>query len=203
MVVFDSAVLTLLLWDGSSAPVDPNTGRPVERCKDRIELLVKNLAQWDEIILIPTPVIAEVLVVTGNEGLRYVSILQKSRVFRIEGFDARAAIELAEMTRTALAAGDKFSGIDAPWQKLKIDRQIVAIARVAGARRLYTNDKNLRSVAERAGLGVVGVHELELPAEDPQSDLIEMLEQQAAAMEAPQDGPEDLPTEEDSDEDES
>jgi hypothetical protein len=139
MVVFDSAVLTLLLWDQARPPLDPATGKPVERCKERMELLVNALHKTKQTILIPTPVISEVLTVSGA-GLRYLAILQKTAVFRIEPFDTRAAIELAEMNKVHLAAGDKKAGIDAPWQKIKIDRQIVSIARVAGAKTLYTND---------------------------------------------------------------
>jgi len=43
MVVFDSAVLTLLLWDHARSPLDPSTSKPVERCKERMELLVHSL----------------------------------------------------------------------------------------------------------------------------------------------------------------
>lgn len=198
MVVFDSAVLTLLLWDLARPPLDPTTGKLVERCKERMELLVSALHKTKQTILIPTPVISEVLTVSGA-GLRYLAILQKTAVFRIEAFDTRAAIELAEMNKVHLAAGDKKAGIDAPWQKIKIDRQIVSIARVAGAKTLYTNDGSLKATAESVGFKVIGVHELPLPVkhDDGQHDFIELLERQAAAMNETDDAKEDIPPEDD------
>lgn len=185
MVVFDTAVLTLLLWDSAKPPIDPSSGKPVERCKERMELLVEQLHQNRETIIIPTPVLSEVLVVTGPEGLEYVYILQKASVFRIEPFDTRAAIELAELTRTALKSGDKKSGIDASWEKIKLDRQIVAIAKVSGATTIYTNDRRLANAATRAGLTVIGVHELPLPPEERQADLIKLLEEQGGKADEP------------------
>ncbi len=192
MVVFDNAVLTLLLWDKAKAPEDPATGKPVEKCRERMELLVEQLHRARETIIIPTPVLSELLVVTGEDGLNYVYILQKVSVFRIESFDSRAAIELAEINRTILDAGEKRAGIKAPWNLIKLDRQIVAIAKVAGAHTIYTNDERLGNFAKRNGFQVIGVHDLPLPPEEKQADLIKILEQQAAFMT----GPEHEPTKE-------
>jgi predicted nucleic acid-binding protein len=198
MAVFDSAVLTLLLWDQAKPPQDPTTGKPVERCKERMELLVEVLHKTKQTILIPTPVISEVLTVS-SASLRYIAILQKTAVFRIEPFDTRAAIELAEMNKVFLAAGDKKAGIDAPWQKIKIDRQIISVARVAGAKTLYTNDGSLRATAESVGFKVIGVHELPLPVkqDDSQHNFLEMLDREAAAMNGIDDAKETAPPEED------
>jgi predicted nucleic acid-binding protein len=182
MVVFDSAILTLLIWPQARAPLDPSTKLPVEHCKERIELLVQTLQRDKQTILVPTPVLSEVLTVSGASGLQYVSIIQKSSVFRIEPFDTRAAIELAQMNSGVLASGDKKAGIDAPWQKIKLDRQIVAVARVAGVKTLYTNDGSLKTMAEKIGMSVIGVHELPVPQQKTQTDLIDLLNRQAASM---------------------
>jgi predicted nucleic acid-binding protein len=168
MVVFDAAVLTLLLWEGSDAPLDPATQKPVTDAKKRLDHLVHTLQKTKSKILIPTPVLAEVLVEAGAGGSKYVKILQKSAVFEIKDFDALAAIELAEMTRVAIKKGDKKSGEIASWQKIKLDRQIAAIAKVAGAKTLYTDDRALRRFASAAGMQVIGVHELSLPPQDAQ-----------------------------------
>ena len=72
--------------------------------------------------------------------MRYVERLQRAAVFEVRPFDTLAAIELAQMTREAIASGDKKLGEGAPYQKIKLDRQIAAIAKVAGARALYTDD---------------------------------------------------------------
>ena len=68
------------------------------------------------------------------------------------------------MTRVAIAAGDKRSGASATWVKVKYDRQIVAIAKVAHADTIYTDDEGLRGFAEAQGLSVVKLAELPLPA---------------------------------------
>jgi hypothetical protein len=200
MVVFDSAVLTLLLWDHARSPLDPSTSKPVERCKERMELLVHSLHKAKQTIIIPTPVVSEVLTVSAG-GLRYVALLQKGTVFRIEPFDTRAAIELAEMNKTLLATGDKKGGIDAPWQKIKFDRQIAAIAKVVGAKVLYTNDGPLKTTAESVGLKVIGVHELPAPVndKDDQGDFLALLERQAAAMNEADDAKETTPPEDEPD----
>ena len=56
----------------------------------------------------------------------------------------RAAIETAAATLAAVGRGDKRSGLaDSPWQKLKIDRQIVAIAKSRGIRVIYSTDGDM------------------------------------------------------------
>jgi predicted nucleic acid-binding protein len=168
MVVFDSVVLTLLLNEHSDAPEDPATKQPIYRAHDRIGFLVDYLAELGEQILIPTPVLSEVLVVAGSAGLQYVHELQQQAVFEIRSFDTIAAIQLAQITKAALDSGDKKSGVPAPWQLIKIDRQIVAIASAAGAHRIYTNDDKMRAFAYRAGIEVVPIQDLPLPPEPAQ-----------------------------------
>jgi predicted nucleic acid-binding protein len=177
MVVFDATVLTLLLWDSAGVPVDQHTKTPIDRPKDRINFLIQRLHKSRTQILIPTPVLAEVLVQSGSAGMRYVHALQKATVFRIESFDTRAAIELADIDRKVSEGGDKKAGELAPWQRIKIDRQIIAIAKVAGADTLYTNDGPLGRFAKKAGLIVITLNELALPPPEAprQLDLIEII----------------------------
>lgn len=47
-----------------------------------------------------------------------------------------------------------------------LDRQIVALCKMAGVSTLYAMDKSMRSFAEGAGMKVVGIHELP-PARRP------------------------------------
>lgn len=82
-----------------------------------------------------------------------------------------AAVELASMTREAIRAGDKKDGSLSPWQKVKIDRQIIAIARVRGATRIYSDDEGVATFAERIGIEVVQTWKMPLPPIDPQQEL--------------------------------
>lgn len=184
----DATVLTLLLNENSDSPPDPNTGKPVEKTRDRVNYLIETLQKQKQKIIIPTPVLAEVLVQSGMTGLRYVEVLQRATVFEIKDFDKLAAVELAMMTSSALSAGKgkKKGSSSEPWQKIKLDRQIVAICKVAGVSTLYASDRSLSNFAREAGMQVVGVHELDLPPEPAQLTLNDILERTKDEMlEAP------------------
>lgn len=58
MVIFDANFLLLLLDPDVDVPVDPATGQPLARAKDRVEHLIATLSQQRETIGIPTPVVA-------------------------------------------------------------------------------------------------------------------------------------------------
>jgi hypothetical protein len=58
MVVFDTSAIVLALDDRALPPTDPSTGKPVERCKERIEYLLATLSKAHTPVLIPTPVLA-------------------------------------------------------------------------------------------------------------------------------------------------
>ena len=68
--------------------------------------------------MIPTPVLSELLVrASAEETQRILEEINRLAVFRIEPFETRAAIEVAVMTRSALAARDKKGGSNEPWAK--------------------------------------------------------------------------------------
>jgi predicted nucleic acid-binding protein len=167
-VVLDATMLLLLLRPGVSAPLDPDTGNPVEHAEERIAELVSGLEKAKIGIVIPTPALSELLVHAGTAGPELVRQITRSAAFRLAPFDTLAAIEVAEMTRGAVATGDKRNGASGPWAKIKYDRQIVAIAKVAHADTIYTDDEGLRGFAEAQGLRVIRLAELPLPAERAQ-----------------------------------
>lgn len=174
MVGVDATVLTLLLNEHSDSPPGPD-GKPISQVRERINFLVQTLHSERQKIIVPTPVLAEVLVRAGANGLRYVDVLQKSAVFEIRAFDQLAAIELALMTQMALKSGDKRAGCSEPWQKIKLDRQIAAICKVAGVSTLYTTDGGLAHFAAEAGMNVSGVADLPLPPQSRQGNFFDSL----------------------------
>jgi hypothetical protein len=104
-------------------------GNVIDHAQGRIDYLVKTLES-----LKSTPVLSELLVGIGPQETQSIpDEIRKARVFRVEPFETRAAIEVALMTRNAKAGGDKKGGLDAPWAKVKFDRQIVAIAKVCAS----------------------------------------------------------------------
>jgi hypothetical protein len=76
----------------------------------------------------PTPVLSEFLILAGKEGPLYLEKIQAARTLLVRPFDERAAIELAAMELADRGKGGKKGGSDAPYQKVKFDRQIVAVA---------------------------------------------------------------------------
>lgn len=103
MVIIDSTMLLLFLRPDTLGPAD-STGVPITAPKDRVEHLISELEAGAINIMIPTPVLSEVLVRAGAKASQQiVEELNRQSVFRIEPFDIRAAIEVAAMSRTALA----------------------------------------------------------------------------------------------------
>jgi len=171
MVVFDATVLLPILWPEVPVPTHPQTGQPIEHFRDRIDHLVAHLEQSRTKIIIPTPALSEILVRAGSAGPQYLAQINAQSVFRVVAFDERAAVEVAAMTKSSIDAGDKRGGVDGTWNKIKYDRQIVAISKVEGAVALYSDDPGVRTFGSGVGLTVIGSWELPLPPEDPQTSL--------------------------------
>ena len=171
MAVFDATTLLLFLEPDASVPLDPTTNEPVTNAKARIDQLIETLEKAGATIVIPTPALSEVLVHANDAGPRYLDILNTTRWFRIEPFDQRAAVELASMTREALREGNLRAGTQATRAKLKFDRQIIAIALTQNQATIYSDDKDIATLAEPLGLEVIPVHALPVPPEDAQGTL--------------------------------
>jgi predicted nucleic acid-binding protein len=171
MVVIDATMLLLMLRPGTPVPPGPD-GIRIDRPKDRIEYLLAGLEKDNAKLVIPTPALSEVLVRAGAAASQQiVDELTKWSVFQIFPFDTRAAIEVAAMTRGAMSKGNKRGNSAATWAKIKYDRQIVAIAKVAGATTIYSDDADIRSIAGEAQIEVKGLIDLPLPPASGQGDL--------------------------------
>jgi hypothetical protein len=165
MVVVDNNVLTLMLHPDARPPLDPSTGAPVDRIDERVELLIETLEEDGETIIIPTPVLSEFLILADKDGPHYLTVLDKTRVFRIASFDERAAVELAAIHRDEKErhGGDKKGGAKETWAKIKFDRQILAIARTNGAHTIYSDDEGVEKLAKRLGIDIVKTWNLPIP----------------------------------------
>jgi len=173
MVVIDATTLLLMLRPGTPVPAGPD-GIPIDRPKERIEYLVQQLDKAKTKIIIPTRALGEALVRAGAEASQQiVEYLQRFSVFSIEPFDTRAAIEMAAMSREALAKGKKRGVSDATWAKVKYDRQIVAIAKVHGATTIYSHDGDIATLGRRAKINVISLAGLPLPPQKAQLDWLE------------------------------
>lgn len=171
MAVFDANILILLLDPDKPAPLDPTTGKPVTHARTRIEHLVDLLEESSDRVLVPTPALSELLVGAALAGPDYLRIIESRSVFVVAPFDKRCAVELAEMSRSARDAGEKSGGSQEPWQKVKLDRQIVAIAKVNREQRIYSTDVGVLTFARRAGLQAFSLADIQLPPDKLQSRL--------------------------------
>lgn len=161
MVGIDANILSLFLYPTASAPSDFKTKQPIDKAHERAEFLIADLQDRGETILIPTPALSEVLVVSPDIN-RYIQILQTTGCFRIAGFGERAAVEVALRLQLALKTGDKSEGILAPWQKVKYDRQIIAICKVEGCSCIYSADEDIHRHAQLWNVSVFNLSDVKL-----------------------------------------
>lgn len=165
----DTNFLAMLLFPDVKPPIDPATGLPLEQLPARLSGLVNTWNQRGDRLIVPTPALAEFLVVAGQDGNSYLSELNNLTHMYVRPFDLRCAIEIASMEISARQTGSKRAPASdsAPWQKVKIDRQIVAIAKVANCDAMYTDDGEVRALAIGEGMRVTSSWELS-PQPSPQ-----------------------------------
>lgn len=127
-IVVDSSVLVFLIYPEAPAPLDPTTGEPVPYCQERIEGLLEKADGDGHEIIIPTPVLSELLIKAPGKETEILAALTGKKAVRILAFDEQAAIENAMLRRSKSARSGKAAGTK---NEVKFDLQILAIARVA------------------------------------------------------------------------
>jgi len=83
MVVLDTTMLSLLLRPDSRPPIDPATGAPVAFARERLEGLVETLQKARTRVIIPTPVLSELLIKAAMAFPGIVDTIERSAVFRV------------------------------------------------------------------------------------------------------------------------
>lgn len=169
-VAFDNTMLSILLNPNFRPPLDPTTNAALEFARERANHAVEQLSKKRVKIILPAPACAELLTAIGPDAQQYLSIISQSRVFEVAAFDNRCASELALLNRDTFKLHDAKTGAE-PYQKIKVDRQIIAICRVYGASELYTDDGNLAKRARICGLVPRGLAELPVPESAKQLNL--------------------------------
>lgn len=167
MVVADTATLLFILQPDANAPLGDD-GDPIPKCRERVELLLQNLSEAGVRVVVPTPVLAELMVSVGPGKAQLLGAINQSAAFSVVAFDQIAAIECACLNDPTM--GKKLGAKDTK-AKVKFDRQILSIAKVVGAHTLYTDDKKLIARATANGLNTVRMQDLPLPPEPPQREL--------------------------------
>ena len=156
-VVFDTSfVLPMVDKTAADKFEVPNFGL---RYKEVLESLKSN----HEHILIPTPVLSELLVRNPGSAAKYLERLSKTSKAKVVPFDKRAAVELAVIRAEAIKRNSKnWPTPEETKSKVSFDRQIVAIAKVWDAKRIYTHDQGLKAHGEAQGIEVMLASDLPL-----------------------------------------
>jgi len=183
MIVLDTTALSLLFVENSTAR-SVTTGKPIKHARDRLEFLVERISREEDVILIPTPCLAEILVRTPPDKIdELLKRLKTSPWFRVEAFDAAAAVELGIRTSRAIATRDKWEGLRADHTKIKFDRQIVSIAIVNGATEIVSDDSDVWAICERWNIPIRSLETLPLPPDLIPPPLFESLETEESEAE--------------------
>jgi PIN domain len=169
MVSIDAGFLGLFLYPSAKPPNDPATGLPTVQAKERVEQLIDDLVAKRERVIISAPALAEFLVLAADDGPQYLTEIELQSNFYIQPFDELVAVELAAIELLARKRGQKRYPLpeSVPWQKVKFDRQIVAVAKFHKAHTLYSDDGDIRAIAEDVGIKGVACWELEVPKGNP------------------------------------
>lgn len=170
MVILDATTLILLIEPSARPPKDPATGKPLEKCKERVEYLLQTLSGANVRVLVPTPVLAEVLVRAGSAKNQYLQEFTTNAAFKPAPFDERAAVELSMILDGVVKARRALTKVET-WAKVKFDRQIVAIAKVHAVKMIYTDDEGLAKCAKANGIETKHTWELPLPPVEAQQEL--------------------------------
>jgi len=168
IVAFDASMLIYFFNENANAPIDSATGQPVTECKVRVDTLIATLQRDRAKIIIPTPALGEVLVNARDAAPQWLQHLRKTKHIRVVAFDERAAVEFAATQERRGAAGARSSTGNRA--KAKFDDQIIAIAAVEGASKIYSDDLDIKKLAG-SRFEVIGIRELPLPPESVQGSL--------------------------------
>lgn len=163
-------MLSILLNPSCRVPTDKSTGTIVDLAKERAESVVLQIQKARRKIIIPAPACAELLTVIGPDAQAYINLVGRSRVFTIASFDALCAAELALLNRDTFGPNDAKNGAE-PYQKIKVDRQIIAVCRVNGVSEIYTDDGGLANRARMCGIIPIGIAEVPIPDTARQGNL--------------------------------
>ena len=139
----------------------------------RINSFVSQIEKQGCSIIIPMPVMAEYLVGADQAALKSMQILERKKFVIMANFDRTSAYECAQLDRSARSGGkDKRDGVEQPWQKIKLDRQVLAVGKAQGATLVISRDAGVQSSAARCGIECLWINDLGLAAEDQQLALL-------------------------------
>jgi predicted nucleic acid-binding protein len=144
----------------------------------RLKGVLEDIDQTNGQLIIPVQVVGEYTSGADQAGQELLAKLLGNRRIKVANFDHVAAVECAMMDKTAISSGGhKRAPLtrDISWQKVKVDRQIVAIARVLKVDRIISTDGDILKIAKAVGMPCIAIEDLPLPAWAAQVHIDEIL----------------------------
>lgn len=162
MIVVDAVFLVLM--------IDPQSTQDNGRV-DKVTHFVRGLSRANSVVMIPAPVIAELVAGRAQKIEEVVETIRRLKGFTVQPFDEVIAIETGERIashQASLQPQDR-----APHWKvtMKYDAMIAATAIVRGASDLYTDDPNLGKYLKGTSVTLRLIDDLPSPPEEPQRKL--------------------------------
>ena len=149
-----------LVQPNAKPPNDPATGEPLSNVNGRIDRLIRSIESNSQTIVIPTPALAEVLVVARGKIEDWISMLQQSRHFQIVDFEINAVKKLVDVTQK-IHKDEAFESQSAFTKaQLKFDRQIIAIALAQNQDTIYSDDQGIKRMERYFDIKVIQTHML-------------------------------------------
>lgn len=164
-IVFDTNILIQLITgpkDGTSLTA-PDTGEVVYDTKRRAEALLDMVKNNDGVVVIPTPVLAEYLVgIERAQHQTHIDLIQQNASFELASFDEIAAIECA-LLPTLQELKQMLPSQSS--NKVKFDRQIVAIAKSLNVDEVWTHDHGVYRTCRQQNITVKSLADIAPNAE--------------------------------------
>lgn len=154
-VVIDNHILVHLMKDPKGAALtDPSTGNVIDRIPERAASLLEYINVERGRLYIPAPVLTEYLIGIARKNQHtHLNDMNNLSCVQIMPFDEMAAYECAQMVDDQELKAIE-SDASATKAKLRVDRQVLAIALAVGADELWTHDHNLMSKSNSLGMRV-------------------------------------------------
>lgn len=144
----------------------------------RLKGLLEEIDRTNGQLIIPVQVVGEYISGADQAAQELLAKFLGNRRINVASFDHVAAIECAMMDKSAIASGGhKRAPLtrDVSWQKVKVDRQIVAIARVLKVDKIISTDGDITKIAKAIGMSCITVEDLPMPAWAAQVHIDEVL----------------------------
>lgn len=161
-IVIDTNVLVQIMQNDQATDLrHPETGEIVDRLFERAAALVDHVDAIGGLVVLPAPVLSEYLFGIDKKSFQaHLDVINSVKSIEIAAFDQVAAIECALLVSDA---EQRAIDPNATKAKLRVDRQILAIAVAAGVSEIWTHDIGLTKKALSMGISVKSLADIGPP----------------------------------------